>query len=171
MTALVGGSKVAVSHGDEKLVAGWSCSRESLQESQRQKELSLWMEQNGIDAFAVTHTCSAAAIALDAGIVINNGAAGMPCFKGDGFGLVTRIAASSHPNALYRARRGDLVAEALPLRYNKEAFLAWFDALWPQGSAAALSYRDRILNGPNDVVADALLGGFEACTHRQQERR
>jgi hypothetical protein len=167
MTVLVGDSKVAVSHGDEKLVAGWSCSRESLQEAQRQEELCWWMTQNAIEVFAVTHTCTAAAIALDAGIVINNGAAGMPCFKGEDFGLITRIATNDHPEALYRARREGLVAEALPARYDKKKFLAWFDDLWPQHSAAAISYRTRILTGPDDMIANALLGGFEVCEHKK----
>ncbi len=49
--------------------------------------------------------------------------------------------------------------EAVPLRYDHDAFLAWFDGLW-EATAAAVSYRSRIVDGPDDRLEDSLLGGF-----------
>ena len=162
----VGKEKVAISHGDEQSLAGWQCSRESLMEAGRQAELAGWMSGQGIRVLATTHTCAPAALAWEHGAVINNGAAGMPNFKGQLWGLVTRIAVSPHQDALYRGKAGELFVEALPLRYEHEAFLKWFDRLWPQGSPAEVSYRERIVNSTEDELEDALLGGFRRCNHK-----
>lgn len=161
-TATVGvaGCKVAITHGDEKLIGGWSCSRESLQDVLRQDELDAWMAENDVDVLATTHTCAAAALSLSRGLVANNGAAGLPNFAGQHYGLVIRIAPDAHPDALFGAERDGLFVEAVPVRYDHDAYLAWFDDLWPRISPAAISYRDRIVNGPADAVASALLGGF-----------
>jgi hypothetical protein len=180
----VGNHRVAITHGDEKLVAGWECSRDSLQDAERQNELSAWMRANGVSVLATTHTCAPAAVVLDAGAVINNGAAGMPNFLAALYGLVTRVGVAPSPHALYRACvdgvfvrdavrvdkstrdriDGDGVfVEAVPLRYDHDAYLRWFDSTWPAESPAALSYRERIVQGPTDEVADALLGGFEVA--------
>ncbi|MEG0504812.1 MAG: hypothetical protein RR547_09240, partial [Raoultibacter sp.] len=40
MTISVAGQKIGITHGDEKLIGGWDCSRESLQDPIRQDELS-----------------------------------------------------------------------------------------------------------------------------------
>jgi len=55
-------------------------------------------------------------------VLINNGAAGMPNFRGELFGLATRIAVSPSTEALYRLRCGELFVEAVPLRYDAEAW-------------------------------------------------
>lgn len=49
MTVDVAGEKVGITHGDEKLIGGWDCSRDSLQDPLRQDELSQFMDRNGID--------------------------------------------------------------------------------------------------------------------------
>ena len=76
----VGTANVAITHGDEKFLAGWGCSRENLSQKARQDELNLWLKEHKFDVLACTHTCAPAAIALENGVVINNGAAGMPNF-------------------------------------------------------------------------------------------
>lgn len=205
----VGGANVAITHGDEKFLAGWGCSRESLSEPVRQKELDAWLAENKFDVLACTHTCASAAIALQHGIVINNGAAGMPNFaplnlefaevreilkftektsseendisqnaqadeilkfKGEGFharnlsgtlfGLISRIAMRPNKEAIYRAKRGRIYVEALPVRYDGVKFLKWFDEIWGAQSPAAISYRSRIVSGTTDKISDAMLGGF-----------
>lgn len=73
----VAGRRVALTHGDEKLVAGWGCSYESLGDKARQQELDDWLTRHSIKVLATTHTCAPAAIALPHGAVINNGTSGL----------------------------------------------------------------------------------------------
>lgn len=160
-TVAVAGRKVGITHGDEHMVGGWNCSREELSEPERQRKLDAFLAENDLDALATTHTCSAAAIALDHGLVINNGAAGLPNFAGQHFGLVIRIAETPHPDALFGAQRDGLFVEVVPVRYDQDSFVKWFDELWPEGSPAEISYRRRIVSGPADCVEEALLGGFQ----------
>ena len=157
----VGGANIAITHGDEKFLAGWGCSRENLSQKARQDELKLWFKKRKFDVLACTHTCAPVAIALDSGVVINNGAAGMPNFSGKLYGLITRIAIVPSKEAIYRARRGEIYIEALPVRYDAAEFLKWFDQIWQAQSPAAISYRGRIANGSEGEIRDAMLGGFE----------
>ena len=84
--------------------------------------------------------------------VFNNGSAGMPNFAGANgrFGLLTRVSDEPTPPAdsLYGAWVGGLRYDALPVRYDHDAWMALFSSVWPAGSAAHLSYYDRLLNGP-----------------------
>ena len=164
-TALVsvGGQRVAISHGDEQSLAGWSCSRESLSEPERQEQLDAWFTANRVQVLATSHTCSAVALNLEHGALINNGAAGLPNFAGGRYGLLSRIATTPHPAALYRCQRDGLFIEALPLNYDHTAFLADFDRQWPAHSPAALSYRSRVLGQLTDRPETALLAGFSLC--------
>ena len=157
----VNGARVGVTHGDERSLGGWNCSLENLQNPRRRDELIEWMSDAGLSALATTHTCAPAAFARSGRAVINNGAAGMPNFRGKLFGLVTRISPRPNSSALYRAYAGGLYVEAVPLRYDTAAFLRWFDANWPEGSPAALSYRERITRGPDSEPSGALIEGFE----------
>lgn len=160
-TVAVAGRKVGITHGDERMVGGWNCSREELSEPARQCELDAFLAENDLAVLATTHTCSAAAIALENGLVINNGAAGLPNFSDQHFGLAIRVAETSHPDALFGALRDGLFVEAVPVRYDHDSFVKWFDELWPEGTPAEVSYRGRILNGPADHIERALLRGFE----------
>jgi len=164
-TALVrvAGQRVAISPGDELSLAGWACSRESLSEPERQQQLDAWLQSADIRVLASSHTCSAVALNLEHGALINNGAAGMPNFAGGRYGLLSRIATTPHPAALYRCQRDGLFIEALPLNYEHHAFLADFDRQWPAGSPAALSYRSRILGAVAEPPQQALLAGFSLC--------
>ncbi|MDR1013623.1 MAG: hypothetical protein LBL86_01400 [Coriobacteriales bacterium] len=162
--ARVDGRRVAVTHGDERLVGGWGCSRDSLRDAVRQGELDTWMRVNGVAVLATTHTCAPAAVTLGSGAVVNNGAAGMPNFRGTQYGLATRVGAAPSPSALYRACVDGVSVEAVPLCYDHDAYLQWFDSRWPTRSPAAVSYRGRIEGGPADEVGNALLGGFEVVS-------
>lgn len=164
-TALVSvaGQHVAISHGDEQSLAGWNCSRESLREPARQQQLNSWFAAQNIKVLATSHTCSAVALGLEHGALINNGAAGLPNFAGGRYGLLSRIATTPHPAALYRCQRDGLFIEALPLNYDHDAFLADFQRQWPDDSPAALSYRSRINGTVADQPSQALLAGFSLC--------
>ena len=159
----VAGQRVAISHGDEQSLAGWSCSRESLREPARQQQLDNWFAAHNVQVLATSHTCSAVALNLEHGALINNGAAGLPNFAGGRYGLLSRIATTPHPAALYRCERNGLFIEALPLNYHHDAFLADFDRQWPAHSPAALSYRARVLGQLSDRPEHALLAGFSLC--------
>lgn len=172
LTVAVAGAKVGITHGDEKLLGGWDCSRESLQDILRQDELDRFMAANDLDVLATTHTCAPVALAMARGCVINNGAAGLPNFKGQRYGLCVRIARTPVSEALFGTCQDGLYVQAVPVRYDHDAYLAWFDGLWDDVSPAAVSYRARIVEGPDDRVADALLGGFapEAMARREREQ-
>ena len=164
-TALVsvGGQRVAISHGDEQSLAGWNCSRESLSEPARQQQLDSWFATHNVQVLATSHSCAAVALNLTYGALVNNGAAGLPNFAGGRYGLISRIATTPHPAALYRCQRDGLFIEALPLNYDHHEFLADFDHQWPAHSPAAQSYRSRILGTVTDQPSQALLAGFSLC--------
>lgn len=160
IVASVAGRRIGITHGDEKLLGGWDNSRESLQDILRQDEVDTFMTDNDLDVFTTTHTCAPAAIRLARGVVVNNGAAGLPNFKGEDFGLCIRIASTPLQDSLFEYELDGLFVQAVPVRYNNEAYIEWFDDLWAPTSAAAISYRSRILDGPEDRIKDSLLGGF-----------
>jgi len=159
-TVDVCGIKVAITHGDEKLLGGWDCSGDSLQDPVRQDELSRWMKRMGVRVLACTHTCAPVGIALEDGVVINNGATGLPNFEGQQFGIVSRIATTSSDEWIFGTQLDGLFIEAVPVRYDHDAYLAWFDDLWSRLSPAAVSYRGRIIDGPAERIQEALFGGF-----------
>lgn len=157
----VGDTLVGLTHGDEKSVSGWGCSVDSLHEKERLEELNEFFANHQIDILSTTHTCAAAAVALENGIVINNGSAGLPEYKGLLYGLINRIAKAPHSDAIYRAKIKGVYVEAVPVRYNQEAFIKWFDSIWESDSPAAKSYRPRAVSGPDTVFSDAVGDGFE----------
>lgn len=161
MVVEVSGKRVGVSHGDEKLIGGWDCSRESLQDVLRQDELDRFMAASDLDVFTTTHTCAPAALTLARGAFINNGAAGLPNFKGQHYGLLVRISYTPAEDALFGCTQEGLFIQAVPVRYDHDAYLTWFDSLWDELSPAAISYRERIVEGPEDRLADSMLGGFK----------
>lgn len=160
LIAEVCGKRVGITHGDEKLLGGWDNSRETLQDIMRQDEVDTFMAKSDLDVFTTTHTCAPAAIRLARGVVINNGATGLPNFEGENFGLCVRIAAHPREDSLFECEIDGLFVQAIPVRYDHDSYLEWFDGLWGPSSAAAISYRDRIVNGPEDRIKDSLLGGF-----------
>lgn len=171
LVANVAGRRVAVAHGDEKLLGGWDNSRESLQDILRQDEVDTFMSENDLDVFATTHTCAPAAIRLARGVVVNNGAAGLPNFAGENFGLCIRIAERPREDSLFECELDGLFVQAVPVRYDHGAYLEWFDGLWGPASPAAISYRDRIVHGPDDEIRDSLLGGFRLGETARAELR
>lgn len=162
--ATVAGHRIGITHGDERSLAGWGCDRSALKQPDRQAELDAWFGSSGLSVLATSHTCTAAALRLKHGVVINNGAAGIPNFNNGLYGIITRISTQAHASALYRTVFDGLVIEALPLAYDHGAFLADFDDQWPTGSAAQLPYRERILHGTASVPEAALIGGFRLAS-------
>ncbi len=164
LVAEVGGLRIGIAHGDAESLAGWQFSQEALRERPERAEALL--AGAAIDVFACTHTCLPVmqdfATPRGTALVVNNGAAGMPNFRDTRFGLATRIAGAPSAQALYGARLGGTVVEAVPVRYDHDAWLARFDRVWPAGSPAALSYRERITSGPGYEVKQAVRTGARA---------
>ena len=146
--------RVGVVHGDAESLAGWGFDVSALDDPGRLPWLQTMFDAAGVDLFASTHTCLAAlrrfalAHAQEAA-VINNGAAGMPNFSGDLAGLCTRIGItpSRHP-VLQEVRLAGAYVSLLPVRFDAERWHREFLAQWPLGSAAWLSYFERITRGP-----------------------
>jgi len=139
-----------------------------------------WSRAAGVQAFLCTHTClpffqdippGSAPTDVDAagahqsnGVFIgNNGAAGLPNFSGHAFGLATRVSADmSRPHdSVYGMVLRGLRYDAIPIHYDSDAWLSSFVSMWPEGSAAHLSYHDRIVNGPAFTLKDAARGNVE----------
>ncbi|MEY8876148.1 MAG: hypothetical protein AB9M60_06550 [Leptothrix sp. (in: b-proteobacteria)] len=178
----VGALRVAIVHGDAQSLAGWGFAQEHLRDAAHRAEVRRWFDAARVDAFACSHTClpifhtlrraSAASAASDPGdagarLVLNNGAAGMPNFRADPAGLLTRIALTPFDGP---QRRHGLVWRpagepgAAPLHIDAIAVDAdparWqpqFLAQWPAGSDAHQSYWDRIQAGPAYTPAQATL--------------
>ena len=112
-----------------------------------------------VKVFASSHSCLPVlqSFARDR-VLINNGAAGMPNFSGLPFGLISRIATTPSPHrALYGMVRDGVHIDAIPIDYHGEDFLGRFLARWPPGSAAHMSYFERITRGPDYSLAQAAL--------------
>ncbi|MGE5161351.1 MAG: metallophosphoesterase family protein [Betaproteobacteria bacterium] len=165
LVANVGGARVAVVHGDAWALAGWRFAHDSLHSAAAADRLHALFEQAAVDGFASSHTCLPALKFFDTALgerfIVNNGAAGMPNFRGTRSGVLTRIAAVPVPAALHAARLyggefGGIHVDALAVRFDAQAWCAGFARLWPAGSDAALSYGGRIVDGPDFSIDDAL---------------
>jgi hypothetical protein len=170
--AEVGGLRLGIVHGDAQSLAGWGFSQENLQQPQHRDAARAWCAQAQVDAFASSHTCLPVYQALlrtgpGAGAaqppfwIFNNGAAGMPNFKHDGAGLITRVAKHPLPKANAQQRRfgvrcGAVLVDAMALVVDAPAVQRQFVAQWPQGSDAHRSYFERIVSGPDYTAAQVI---------------
>lgn len=153
----VGEAAVGVVHGDAESLAGWRFDVTALDDPANSPWIDAAFATAEVDVFASSHTCLPALRRFaGAGMVINNGAAGMPNFAGRSCGVVTRIAVSPTPTpVLYGARLGPLHIDALPLDYDAAAWEGDFLANWPPGSPAYVSYYPRIIGGPSHSLVRA----------------
>lgn len=169
--AQVGRARIGVVHGDAWSLAGWRFAHDRLHDGKLDDSLAAAFELAAVDGLASSHTCAPALKAYDHGFVINNGAAGMANFAQTTFGVITRIATRALPRALEPLRLYGLSdwvegqpcnVDALKVEFDLAAWLGRFDALWPEGSPAAASYRRRIVAGPDFAIEHAL--GHAAAT-------
>ena len=164
LRADVGPRRLGIVHGDATSLAGWGFAQEHLRAADHRAEVARWLDRARVDAFACTHTCLPVfqAIAGSPGgptrWILNNGAAGMPNFRGDAAGMLTRIATAPAASAHRRfgVDLGGVVAEAIAIDIDQPRWRAGFEALWPAGSDAHVSYFDRILRGPDYDARDAV---------------
>jgi hypothetical protein len=161
----VGDCRVAIVHGDAESLAGWGFAQEHLREPAHRRTARGWFEAAQVDVFACSHTCLPVFHTLPmpgrsfAPVVLNNGAAGMPNFRGDAAGLLTRIALRPFhgPERRFGLQRNGIHLDAIAIEPEREAWRAQFLHQWPEGSDAHLSYWERIAHGPAFEPADALI--------------
>lgn len=178
LVAQVGGQRIAIVHGDGDSLAGWQLAAEATLHladpdaamagvpPTSAARIADWFRAARVTAIACTHTCLAHACDMPVDgtprLILNNGAAGMPNFRGDPRGLLTRI--SSHPeappDALYGCALDGVRYDAVPIAYDHAAWQRRFEGLWPPGSPARVSYHARIVAGPAHDPAQAARGRF-----------
>jgi hypothetical protein len=182
----VGGLRVAVVHGDAESLAGWGFAQEHLQQPAHRAQVRQWFVAAQVDAFACSHTCLPVFHSLPmpgralmpvvpvnpvvpavpvVPVVLNNGAAGMPNFRGDAAGLFTRIATMPFAG---EGRRFGITREVAGRVIHLEAIAVAGDPAsaraaqadflrhWPEGSDAHASYWARIHAGPDYALEEAL---------------
>jgi hypothetical protein len=157
---LFGGLKVLILHGDPESLAGWGLAHEAFADG-NESGLDSWFGRCGADIIACTHTCLpvlwSGEVEGRQRVVVNNGAAGMGNLRFDPRGLIARIALTDDAeSAVASLERSGAHVSLRPVAFDLAAWLAEFDRLWPAGSAAAESYRDRLVSGtslePGDLV-------------------
>ncbi len=149
LVARVGDARIAIVHGDADSLAGWNFSQEALATDSGLSDARKAFDAAGADVFASSHTCLPVLQSFPGGrVLVNNGAAGMPNFRGERCGLATRIALSPADDAIYGVRCAELFVDAIPLRYDHAAWEEHFLEQWPAGSDAYESYFRRIVDGP-----------------------
>lgn len=157
LVAEVGGVRVGVVHGDADSLAGWGFSQEALSSTEGVAAARRAFDAAGVGVFASSHSCLPVLQEVSgAGLIANNGAAGMPNFQDTRFGLATRISVRSSGHALYVERKGTIFVEAVKLEYDHRSWERCFLAQWPAGSEAHRSYHERIVHGPRYGIGQAL---------------
>jgi hypothetical protein len=165
LRADVGTLRLGLVHGDATSLAGWGFAQEHLRDPGHRTEVAGWLDRAEVEAFACTHTCLPVFQAMparpggSARWILNNGAAGMPNFRGDTAGLLTRIAVEpfAGPEKRFGVEMGrGVMAEAIAIDIDARAWRARFQAQWPSGSDAHQSYFDRIVRGPAYDPVDAV---------------
>ncbi len=158
--ASVGGQRIGIVHGDAQSLAGWGFAQEHLDDRAHMATVRNWFKRAGVDMFASSHTCLPVfqRLQMEDQIhttwVLNNGAAGMPNFRGDSAGLLTRIATRAFVGTQRRAGHThngvymDLVAVNIDASQAQRNFVAQ----WPAGTDAHTSYFSRITDGPGYAV-------------------
>jgi len=150
----VGDCRIGVIHGDPESMAGWGLAVEVMPEpGQGDQRIDTWFRKSQSDILACTHTCLPFLqdFMVEGGprLVINNGSAGMPNFRGSANGLITRISIhTASTKALYGTRVNAVYVDAIPVEAVTQGWLAEFQSLWPAGSPAHQSYFERLSQGP-----------------------
>jgi hypothetical protein len=168
LVARVGAARIGIVHGDAVSLAGWGFAQDRLDDPAHHRWVASMFREARVDVFASTHTCAPAlrcfehndASGVDGdscGVVVNNGAAGMPNFAGTRHGLITRIGARPFggPERLYGIESRGTSIEALRLPYDHDRWVERFLASWQAGSPAHASYFRRIVEGPRITQGEA----------------
>jgi hypothetical protein len=153
----VGDFKLGLVHGDASSMAGWGFAQESLLDPATRDLVRGWFRAAKVDAFACTHTCLPLFQQLrvpgarSVRWILNNGSAGMPNFRADSAGLLTRVALRPFkgPQRRFGIRHRGVFLDALTIETDTAEVQRCFLAQWPEGSDAHVSYFQRIVKGPD----------------------
>jgi hypothetical protein len=157
LVARVGDARIAIVHGDADSLAGWGFSQEALATEEGSRTARAAFDAAGAGVFASSHTCLPVLQRFPGGkVLVNNGAAGMPNFLGERYGLATRIALTAPTESIHGVRCGALFIDAISVRYDQAAWQRRFLEHWPAGSDAYASYFRRIIDGPEYSRESAL---------------
>ena len=177
----IGGTRVGILHGDPESLAGWGLSREALAPeltayvagATQERTLERWFTAADVRVYLSSHTCLPVMREVTVNgrrcLVANNGAAGMPNFRGTRWGLITRVSTLPALSSwsLHGSRVGALHVDALPLHYNHRRWVERFLANWPEGSPAHRGYHHRIDSGTELAAERAkTLSSRRTPTHR-----
>jgi hypothetical protein len=165
----VGDLRLGVVHGDAESLAGWGFAQEHLVDPGHQLRVQAWFDAAQVQAFACSHTCLPVFQSFDTldtsndgnarrRWVFNNGAAGMPNFRGQTTGLLTRIATTpfAGPGRGHGVEQGGVHIDAITIAYDAPRWRQQFLQQWPAGSDAHASYWHRIQAGPDFDPPSAL---------------
>jgi hypothetical protein len=160
LVAAVGPLRIGIVHGDAEALAGWRFGHDAFDAPAARAWLEAVHVASKVDVYASSHTCLPALRDFDlrAGrlTIINNGAAGMPNFRGTPYGMLTRISLDPSPHpTLYGVERDGVLIDALPIAYDQRRWLSEFIATWPPGSPAYDSYFHRVVDGPHFRPSEA----------------
>lgn len=150
---------------DERLRISLGC--QAGDKTTTQAQVQRYFEAADVQAFACTHTCLPFVqdfyLRGQQHLVINNGAAGMPNFRGLTAGLITRISTSpiTPAGSLYGIALGTVRFDAVRVDYDQHAWLHRFSRNWAAGSAAHNSYWRRMNSGPNYRISQAPRGSVK----------
>lgn len=152
----VGELKITALHGDPDSIAGWGLGIDAMPPiGQNSKCISSWFTQTEADVFSCSHTCLPFIQDFDDRLVVNNGSAGMPNFKKNLSGIITRISTyKTNLPTLYGTKLKDCYIDAIAIDWNSE-WDDWFIQHWPSGSPASSSYYSRFIDGPDFTIAQA----------------
>ena len=173
LLARVGAARVGIVHGDANSLAGWGFSQETLATPAGLSAASVGFDMAAVGVFASSHTClpvlQSVATAAGEGLLVNNGAVGMPNFHGHRYGLATRISVRAPVgDVLYGAHEGNLHVHAVPVEYDTAAWERRFLEQWPVGSEGHISYFGRISEGPRYAVRQAMRAARQTAEAESQ---
>ncbi|MGH6905056.1 MAG: metallophosphoesterase family protein [Geminicoccaceae bacterium] len=174
LTLRIGGERIAILHGDPASLAGWSFAVEAMPPGGTvpAQRIHDYFRRARARVFACTHTglpfAQRFVVEGQPHLVVNNGSAGMPNFAATRCGVITRISADERiPEAsLYGCQLDGLRVDALPVRYDHEAWLRRFRRDWPERSPAHQSYHRRLVDGPDFSLRQAARDGVTLYAKR-----
>jgi predicted phosphodiesterase len=156
--ASVGGTRIAVVHGDAESLAGWRFDGAAMDVPENQAWLSDVFAQSKVDVFASSHTCTPALRNVSGcGVVVNNGSAGMASLAGATHGIITRVSTHAAPISLpvlHGAQHAGVHVDAVAVYFDDTRWQQRFLTAWPAGSDAHISYWNRICHGPSCPPVD-----------------
>ena len=175
------GHIIGILHGDAHSLSGWNFSYENLLASSADaashwpsspalssscsspSSVMKWLNEAKCDIFACTHTCLPVMVDYDnhSKAIVNNGSAGIPNFKEETFGVITRISEDVKTvpqSSLYSTTLSDCIRiDAIAVCYDHKDFCSKFLVDWPEGSPGYVNYYERLVHGTTMCIQDSKL--------------